>query len=670
MADEEKNNLGEIDDWLADLDEEPDKDGGGAEEAAAPEGEAPEGSETGELNQDDIDSLLGGGEEKAAEEPAASEEGSIELDQSDIDSLFGDAGAGAEGGESPPPAEEEAGEELGQSAVDELLATGEESGEAQGEELAQSDIDDLFASGEGEAEESPSAEPVATEEGEAVSPEEVDQLFAGVDEEATVATAGPEPPREEAAAGGDFDADAFAFDDDSIPDIPDETEAEAAPAAEPSAEEIFADEGTVQELSELLSEGEEETKGKMPFTFPDWLNKQVAASVVVGLLILAGGGYYFLTRDHGPPEEQAPVPPPMAARVEEPAPAPEPPPQVNTPPQAEDLEVAMGEKAAAPVLLTAKDPDKDPVRFIIVRPPQHGRLSGDAPHLTYLAGQDFPGEDSFEYQASDGSNVSPPATVKITGPNLVAKKEQEAAKPKKVAARRVRPVVRARSLTLETVSTEPLTIDWKKVWEQANRNRYSSKVKVEILSGPSKGKLAGLDPRRHRYLPDPYFAGTDTIEYRFRYAGKASRPQRLTIDVKPGDPPPLVRIKPLEERYQVGERVVIDASQTLDDDPASLAFDWRQVAGVPVELRPLNDEGSVVSLVVPSFFSSLKNPDPVIEVTAIDISGQRQSARVRIRAESKRRTALWRGVDGSVAPEPDCPRGECPGSLLPWPYPD
>lgn len=57
--------------------------------------------------------------------------------------------------------------------------------------------------------------------------------------------------------------------------------------------------------------------------------------------------------------------------------------------------------------------DSDP-SYTIVTPPQHGTLTGAAPHLIYTPAADYHGTDSFTFTVSDGLASSAPATVSIT----------------------------------------------------------------------------------------------------------------------------------------------------------------------------------------------------------------------------------------------------------------
>ena len=84
-------------------------------------------------------------------------------------------------------------------------------------------------------------------------------------------------------------------------------------------------------------------------------------------------------------------------------------------PTAVDLELVVSQNGAAPVILSATDPNPPPGGLVwqIIRPPASGVLSGTAPALTYTPAPGFSGTDSFDFSASDGINVSNTATVTI-----------------------------------------------------------------------------------------------------------------------------------------------------------------------------------------------------------------------------------------------------------------
>jgi hypothetical protein len=90
---------------------------------------------------------------------------------------------------------------------------------------------------------------------------------------------------------------------------------------------------------------------------------------------------------------------------------------VGTPPSAiptaKDVSVQTPSGTAAPVTLSAEDPDSDGLRFAVQDGPQHGTLTGTAPDLTYTPEKGYSGQDSFTYTASDAISESAPATVSI-----------------------------------------------------------------------------------------------------------------------------------------------------------------------------------------------------------------------------------------------------------------
>jgi subtilisin family serine protease len=86
----------------------------------------------------------------------------------------------------------------------------------------------------------------------------------------------------------------------------------------------------------------------------------------------------------------------------------------NHPPAAEDQAVTTDEDTSVGIILTASDPDGDPLTYSVVDGPANGTLSGSAPNLTYTPDPDFNGSDSFTFKANDGLADSNVATVSIS----------------------------------------------------------------------------------------------------------------------------------------------------------------------------------------------------------------------------------------------------------------
>jgi hypothetical protein len=86
----------------------------------------------------------------------------------------------------------------------------------------------------------------------------------------------------------------------------------------------------------------------------------------------------------------------------------------NTPPVANDQAVTTNEDTAVGITLTATDAESNPLTYSIVSSPMNGTLSGTPPAVTYTPFANFNGDDSFTFNANDGSADSNVATVPIT----------------------------------------------------------------------------------------------------------------------------------------------------------------------------------------------------------------------------------------------------------------
>lgn len=702
---EEKEN--ELDDWLEDLEgaedasEEMDQSdmdallGGEGEEPKASASSADDsvdsaGENSEEMGQSDIDALLGGGEEGAGEAPAESqasesaEEESVDLDQAELDALLGGGDdAAADSAEASSSAESDSAAndsvDLDQAELDALLGGFDEEDAPAAAEAAANNQ----SSEEGPGGEEDQAELDALAGGDAATDttstkqNEMDKLFADSSDEAEedpfkskevdfAEILGEDEAGDESfnlETEGDFDVDGFGLDEEEKTFV--DTPVEEAPPAEELTEILGAEE------EETVAVAEEKGASMPAFLAGALTNKAVMGVTAFCLVLLISSVVFFKSLGEKEPEPIV-LQEESEQMVEEVAVSPEPaiqPIAANTVPEVASAEYRMkGVGGAITILLTGKDADGDPLGFEIMTPPKHGRLSGVPPSLTYLPNNDFPGEDRFEFRAGDGKEFSSFAPVMIYGPDLSRKKEE------KVLVRRavpVKPKVRATDVVFETVSTEDVVIDWQQIWKLSNSTPYSSKVSVDFDAVGLAGELVRLGPARHLYRPEKYSEGEMVIPYRFKLAGVSSKQKKLRLRIKAGNPPPEIHLEPLAEAYTVGETVVLDASATMDDRRESTVFRWQQTGGVPVQLTALNKEGSIVSFVMPSSFHTEKGQGPVMEVTAVDKTGLQDSKVIQVRPRSRHQTALWRGKpDGGVAMEPPCSDGNCPGGLLPWPYPD
>ncbi len=609
------------------------------------------------VDQDAIDALMAGDDDT----PAESQEEDAPVDQDAIDALMaGDDDAADEPKEESSesidaaPAGDDA--SMSQDELDALL-NGSDSDESDGgeeeQQIDQSEIDALFGGededtggGEEELDALLTDSPDEGAEEEPASQTEMDELFAETDD-VDGDLFGTEPVQEEPESG------MFDFAGDELSDGEDDS---AGPAQAADADETII---------------EEPPKRKFKFTPPAWLGKVkdnramwTGLGIFVALLIGTGGYFSFFKKDEQP---AIPIPStdmmanntttmPVTQQTQPVLP-------VNTTPMASlesmDIQIAMNPTAEeVKINLAAGASEEHELEYLITSFPTEGILQGNPPELTYTPAPGFSGKDGFEYRTTDGRALSTPANVFIMGQARQA--EAKSSEPKIIEPRM--PLVKAVDLTLKTVSTDKLNINWRRVWEQANGSSFNRKVKVKILGKTKHGKLTRLSRHSHRYAPDPYGSGLDTVSYQFNLAGVQSKTKRLKIKVIQGDPPPALKLGPMgKERYAVGETVMIDASATRDDSPASLTFSWQQMAGVPVQIEPLNQTGSLVSFIVPSSFYTADYPKPVINLVVTDATGQTAKKKITINAGHGSKAARWNGLHEHGLARVD-------KGTLPWEY--
>ena len=89
-------------------------------------------------------------------------------------------------------------------------------------------------------------------------------------------------------------------------------------------------------------------------------------------------------------------------------------------PSASSLSVSTDINTAVAVPLSATDPNSLPINYLIDVYPTNGNISESGGVWTYTPNQDYIGNDTASYKASNGNYTSSPASIEITVNDIVA----------------------------------------------------------------------------------------------------------------------------------------------------------------------------------------------------------------------------------------------------------
>jgi cellulose biosynthesis protein BcsQ len=193
----------------------------------------------------------------------------------------------------------------------------------------------------------------------------------------------------------------------------------------------------------------------------------------------------------------------------------------DDPPTANGDSVTVKEDAASPIILTGSDPDGDPLTFSVVRAPTHGKLSGNAPNLTYTPDPNFSWLDSFTFRVGDGKGESVPATVLIS-----------------VAPANDPPVATDDKATTE--EDAPVTID-----VLANDIELDNELlRISGVTESAGGSVKINPDGTLTYTPHPNFYGADTFVYTVEDREGQTSTAKVTVAVSLLNDAPIITSKP------------------------------------------------------------------------------------------------------------------------------
>ncbi len=557
------------------------------------------------------------------EKPAA-------LDQSDLDTLTFDSNG--QGQQAPPPAPSVE-TELDQSAIDAMLSGTDdifsspqsESPAAETFDLGQSDINDLLASLE---------KPAQNQEGDDPDQDEIDKLFADIGTDG------------DADEGNPFLAEDSLDDSDTFANLPFNTEEGNRDTLTPkisatqSSQDFDLPHSFMEEEEHVAALAIDEPSTRQASLAPDITASQnndlgrqglaakiaklfgnrkrllaIGGSVAMLLLILAGvllmrgrqktpsiesstakvasnqpPGDLTAAKQHEPAADQAVPPQPAEPPVKEPEK------QLKPHITVDDLEFSMPPETSQLVItLAGKDPENDPLDYQFQSMPEHGQLSAHAPNLIYTPKPNYSGQEGFTDRASDGKNISPPASIKITRQAPAAVNEQ----PVVVEAKKIEPPV-------ELVKAEATIEGKRETKENSKEPPKSILTKTKANRPAAKSKPVAANTQHHKRAP-------------------------------------VIQLQQLAPSYTSGDTVVLNASQTSDANRESLTFEWEQLSGIQVLLKPVSSDKSQIAFMAPSNFNTVTNPTVVIKVTARNREGASDSKEIIISTKSRRNSAIWQG---------------------------
>lgn len=229
------------------------------------------------------------------------------------------------------------------------------------------------------------------------------------------------------------------------------------------------------------------------------------------------------------------------------------------------------------VLENDTDADSDPLTAVLVDGPQHGTLELVADGtFTYRPDQDYVGEDSFTYRASDGTAESDVATVSITvnrfnsAPNAMSDQY----------------VLNANTALEKTAVRGVLKNDV---------DPQSDALTAVLVDGPRHGTLQLAADGAFSYTPDVNYSGIDRFTYRADDGDLQSNIAMVTLRIAADPDGPLAR----DDAYSLNE----DTTLVIDATPAitvrQMSLEWHDIEFDPTGQLLYASQGDYLQTIDP-----------------------------------------------------------------------
>jgi hypothetical protein len=186
------------------------------------------------------------------------------------------------------------------------------------------------------------------------------------------------------------------------------------------------------------------------------------------------------------------------------------------PPIVTDHSLTVSAGRAASLKLTGSHPENAPLRYRVVEQPAKGKLTGDAPDLTYTADPAQQGSDRFTFVAIAGELESAPGVVSI-----------------EVLSAQRPPTALAQTVAVEFGATVTFTLK--------GQDSEGSLLKHRITRPPRHGRHSETLPQV-AYTPTNNAVANDTLEFIVINEAGESAPATVTINISRPAPPALVAL--------------------------------------------------------------------------------------------------------------------------------
>ncbi len=297
----------------------------------------------------------------------------------------------------------------------------------------------------------------------------------------------------------------------------------------------------------------------------------------------------------------------------------------NALPEANDLHFVTPEDTPFAGALRGSDRDGDPLRYVLVSLPAHGKLSGSAAHLHYTPDPDFYGTDSFMFKTNDGKIDSDLATVSIT-----------------VEPRNDAPVVEP--MQLETMEEQAV-----RATLQAS-DKEGDNLSFIITQQPSHGSVV-IDGVQIVYTPEEGFSGEDRFVYKASDGMEDSAEVAVKVTVAHVNHPPVVSDIAVQTNEDTTINIPLSATER-DGDPVTFRlislpqFGTAQIDGNILHYQPDADRFGIERL---TYVANDTHVDSAAATVTITVAAQNDAPVVSdltlVTDEDQSKTITLQGSD-------------------------